>query len=106
MHELSTALSLFFMTATRLAAPVTEVTVYGDCARVIRTATADVDGRAEVALPPLPLGVDADSVRLEASGGARGGPNGVPPAHRGPPSGEGGGGLVRGAAGGAGGPGP
>jgi len=64
-------LSALLMSATSLAAPVTDATVYSDCARVTRTAKVDVDGRAEVVLPPLPLGVEPDSVRLEASGGAR-----------------------------------
>jgi hypothetical protein len=64
-------LPALLMAATNLAAPITDATVYSDCARVTRTAKVDVDGRAEVVLPPLPLGVEPDSVRLEASGGAR-----------------------------------
>jgi Domain of unknown function (DUF4139)/N-terminal domain of unknown function (DUF4140) len=52
------------------AAPVTDVTVYSDRARVTRTAVVEVAARATVAFPPLPRGVDAESVRLEASGGA------------------------------------
>jgi hypothetical protein len=64
-------LSALLMSATNVAAPVTDATVYSDCARVTRTAKIDVDGRAEVVLPPLPLGVEPDSVRVEASGGAR-----------------------------------
>jgi hypothetical protein len=84
MHELSTALSLFLIAATKLAAPVTEATVYSDCARVTRTATVDVDGRAEIVLPALPLAVDTDSVRLEASGGARVDTIEIRPANRAP----------------------
>jgi hypothetical protein len=70
MPLLSPALSLATMLATPVAAPVTDATVYSDRARVTRTSTLTVTDRAEVEFPPLPVGVDADSVRLEASGGA------------------------------------
>ncbi|QSQ17012.1 DUF4139 domain-containing protein [Myxococcus landrumensis] len=49
-------------------APVTDVTVYSDSARVVRTATLDVSGTQRVELPRLPELVDPDSIRVEAEG--------------------------------------
>ncbi|AGC43877.1 TonB-dependent receptor [Myxococcus stipitatus DSM 14675] len=49
-------------------APVTDVTVYSDQARVVRTATLDVSGTQRVELPRLPDLVDPDSIRVEAEG--------------------------------------
>jgi hypothetical protein len=47
---------------------ISQVTVYGDRARVVRTAEIAVSGAVQVELPLLPAGVDPDSIRLEASG--------------------------------------
>lgn len=49
-------------------APVTDVTVYSDRARVVRTATLDVSGTQRVELPLLPDLVDPESIRVEAEG--------------------------------------
>ncbi|WP_342380525.1 mucoidy inhibitor MuiA family protein [Myxococcus stipitatus] len=49
-------------------APVTDVTVYSDQARVVRTATVTVSGTQRVELPRLPDLVDPDSIRVEAEG--------------------------------------
>lgn len=56
--------------ATSLPAPVTEVTVYSDRARVTRTANLVIDGPTSIELPLLPRGTDVDSVRVETSGQA------------------------------------
>lgn len=49
-------------------APVTEATVYGDRARVVRTATVEVTGTTAVELPLLEESVDPASLRVEADG--------------------------------------
>lgn len=49
-------------------APVTEATVYGDRARVVRTATVEVSGATAVELPLLEESVDPASLRVEADG--------------------------------------
>lgn len=49
-------------------APISAVTVYSDRARVVRTATVNVTGTQRVELPPLPIFVDPDSIRVEAQG--------------------------------------
>ncbi|MDQ3263532.1 MAG: DUF4139 domain-containing protein [Myxococcota bacterium] len=49
-------------------APVTEATVYGDRARVVRTATVEVSGTTAVELPLLEESVDPASLRVEADG--------------------------------------
>lgn len=49
-------------------APVTEVTVFSDRARVTRTATVALDGTKALELPPLPDTVDAASLQVEAQG--------------------------------------
>ena len=54
--------------AVPLPAPITAVTVFGDGARVVRTATAQVAGRVTFELPLLPDSVEVDSIRLAASG--------------------------------------
>jgi hypothetical protein len=64
----TSALWLLTLIADTLAAPITEVTVYSDRARVTRTATVDVHDRTRVDFAPLPPGADGASVRLEASG--------------------------------------
>jgi hypothetical protein len=70
-----TTLSLCFAVSLTLTdgpveAPVTEAIVYSDRARVTRTATVDVRERLRVEFAPLPPGVEATSVRVDASGGA------------------------------------
>ena len=49
-------------------APVTEVTVFSDRARVTRTATVQLEGTRAVELPPLPDTVDASSLQVQAEG--------------------------------------
>jgi hypothetical protein len=49
-------------------APVTQVTVYSDRARVVRTASVSLNGTAKVELPLLIETVDASSIRVEAQG--------------------------------------
>jgi uncharacterized protein (TIGR02231 family) len=49
-------------------APVTDVTVFSDRARVTRTATVELDGTRAVTLPPLPDTVDASSLQVQAEG--------------------------------------
>ncbi len=51
-----------------LNAPVTEVTVYSDRARVVRQAQVTLAGAQTLELPLLPNSTDVSSVRLEASG--------------------------------------
>ena len=52
-----------------LKAAVSQVTVYGDRARVERSADVAIDGEARVELPLLPEMVDVSSIRVEATGG-------------------------------------
>src|SRR5437762_1161173 len=63
------ALHAILAAATALPAPITEVTVFGDAARVVRAASVDVAGQTVVQLPELPADADPASVRLEATGG-------------------------------------
>src|SRR5947199_9728941 len=49
-------------------AAVSQVTVYGDRARVERTAEVTLDGATRAELPLLPESVDASSIRVDASG--------------------------------------
>lgn len=49
-------------------APITQVTVFADQARVVRTAQVQVNGTTSVELPALRDTVDAASVRVEAQG--------------------------------------
>jgi len=51
-----------------VSAPVTDVTVYSDRARVVRTAQVTLAGATAVELPLLPGTTDVSSVRLEANG--------------------------------------
>src|SRR3954465_8771921 len=59
-------LALFAALAVKAA--VTQVTVFGDRARVVRAAEVDVAGRTRVELPLLPDSVDSGSIRVEAEG--------------------------------------
>src|SRR5690606_15810822 len=49
-------------------APVTEVTVYSDRARVVRTARVPVSGTQAIALPPLRDRIDISTLRVEVTG--------------------------------------
>ncbi|MCK8500932.1 mucoidy inhibitor MuiA family protein [Myxococcus fulvus] len=49
-------------------APITDVTVYSDRARVVRTASLQVSGTERLELPLLPEAVDPDSIQVEAEG--------------------------------------
>ncbi|WP_434383959.1 DUF4139 domain-containing protein [Melittangium boletus] len=51
-----------------LEAPITSVTVYGDQARVVRTAKVTLSGTQRVELPRLYGQVEPDSLRVEARG--------------------------------------
>lgn len=53
--------------ADEVAAPVTAVTVYGDRARVTRTATLTLPGKRTVLFPVLGPGVDPATLRLESA---------------------------------------
>ncbi|MHB8419693.1 MAG: mucoidy inhibitor MuiA family protein [Myxococcales bacterium] len=53
--------------ALPVPAPITSVTVFGDRARVVRSAALPA-GAAEVTFPVLPQAADRDSVRLEVHG--------------------------------------
>lgn len=54
--------------AAAVDAPVTDVTVYSDRARVVRTVTLATSGAQTIELPTLPQSVDAKSIRVEATG--------------------------------------
>ena len=56
------------LTALAVEAAVSQVTLYSDRARVVRTADLRVDGTARAELPLLPDSVDTSSIRLEARG--------------------------------------
>ncbi|MBS2022452.1 MAG: DUF4139 domain-containing protein [Deltaproteobacteria bacterium] len=56
------------LAAAAVQAPITQVTVFSDRARVTREATVIVGESSAVEFPLLPDGVDTDSVRLEAQG--------------------------------------
>ena len=49
-------------------APITQVTVFTDQARVVRTAQVQVNGTLSLELPPLRDTIDPASVRVEAQG--------------------------------------
>ncbi|MBJ6760677.1 mucoidy inhibitor MuiA family protein [Myxococcaceae bacterium JPH2] len=53
---------------TATDAPITAVTVYGDRARVVRTATVNLSGTQHVDFPLLTAPLDLDSVHVEARG--------------------------------------
>lgn len=57
------------LVAAAVQAAVSQVTVFGDRARVERTCTVALDGNTRVELPLLPDAVDPDSIRLATSGG-------------------------------------
>lgn len=59
---------LWFALAAAVDAPVTEVTVYSDRARVVRTVTLTTAGAQTIELPVLPQSTDPRSVRVEAAG--------------------------------------
>ena len=54
--------------AAAVEAPITQVTVFTNEARVVRTAQLQVDGARELEFPPLRDNVMLDSLRVEASG--------------------------------------
>ncbi len=56
------------LAALAVEAAVSQVTLYSDRARVVRTADLPVDGTARAELPLLPESVDTSSIRLEARG--------------------------------------
>jgi hypothetical protein len=60
--------ALLFAALAAIDAPVTQVTVFTDQARVVRTAQVQVSGQQTIELPPLRDGVDLASVRVEAQG--------------------------------------
>ncbi|MCP3061272.1 mucoidy inhibitor MuiA family protein [Myxococcus sp. K38C18041901] len=49
-------------------APITDVTVYSDRARVVRTASLQLSGAERLELPLLPEAVDPSSIQVEAEG--------------------------------------
>lgn len=59
---------LMLLVLGALSAPVTDVTVYSDRARVVRTANVTLAGAQALELPLLPQSTDVSSVRLEANG--------------------------------------
>lgn len=60
--------SLLFFAIAAIEAPVTEVTVFADQARIVRTAQLTLTGRQTVEFPPLHDTADQESVRVEARG--------------------------------------
>lgn len=54
--------------AAAVDAPITEVTVFTDQARVVRTAKVTVNGTASVELPALRDPIDPSSIQVEAQG--------------------------------------
>lgn len=56
------------LAAAAIQAPIAQVTVYSDRARIVRTAEVPVEGTAVVDLPLLDDSVDASTIQLEASG--------------------------------------
>lgn len=63
-----TQLIVWCALAAAVDAPVTEVTVYSDRARVVRTVTLGTSGAQTVELPVLPQSTDPRSIRVEATG--------------------------------------
>ena len=59
---------LLLLAALAVKAAVSQVTIYGDRARVVRASDVDVAGKARVELPLLPDSIDAGSIRVEATG--------------------------------------
>lgn len=60
--------SLIFLALAAIDAPVTEVTVFTDQARVVRTAQVPISGNQSLEFPPLPDTADVASMRVEANG--------------------------------------
>jgi hypothetical protein len=58
----------FVVLVGALEAPVTQVTVFTDQARVVRTAQVSVNGTQSIEFPSLRNSLDVSSVRVEASG--------------------------------------
>ena len=58
---------------TAVEAAVSQVTIYSDRARVVRTADLSVEGTTRAELPLLPDSVDTSSIRLEVSGASSSG---------------------------------
>src|SRR6186997_3300944 len=61
-------LLVWFALAAAVDAPITDVTVYSDRARVVRTITLPGSGAQQIELPTLPQAVDPKSIRVEATG--------------------------------------
>ena len=59
---------LFAAAAVVVAAPVSNVTVFSDRARVVRTAEISPSGNEKLELPLLPDSVESDSIRVEGAG--------------------------------------
>src|SRR5260370_1630047 len=59
---------LALLAAVAVKAAVSQVTVYSDRARVVRTAEVPLQGSVRAELPLLPDTVDTGSIRLEAKG--------------------------------------
>lgn len=60
--------SLLFLALAALDAPVTQVTVFTDQARVVRTASVSINGNQSLEFPPLRDTADVASMRVEAVG--------------------------------------
>ncbi|MFO0599109.1 MAG: mucoidy inhibitor MuiA family protein [Myxococcaceae bacterium] len=60
-------LPLLLLAATPVDAPVTQVTVFTDQARVVRTATVTVNGSQAIEFPPVRDGVDVSTLKVESS---------------------------------------
>ncbi|MFN7134418.1 MAG: DUF4140 domain-containing protein, partial [Myxococcales bacterium] len=60
---------LLALLAATVDAPITDVTVFSDRARVTRTATVTLGGTQPVELPVLSDAIDAATVRVEVRGG-------------------------------------
>jgi hypothetical protein len=59
---------LLLLSLAAVDAPITQVTVFTDQARVVRTATTSVSGTSSLEFPPLGELVDVNSLRVEATG--------------------------------------
>lgn len=59
---------LALLVALAIKAAVTQVTVFGDRARVVRAGEVEVSGSTKAELPLLPDSVDSSSIRVEAAG--------------------------------------
>jgi hypothetical protein len=61
-------LLVWFVLAAAVEAPITDVTVFSDRARVVRTVTLSTSGAQRIELPTLPQSVDPRGIRVEATG--------------------------------------